>query len=104
MRHGDSLSEPGAQSAQQRGGARQMKARGAVLHSVPGGYEPVDVEFDDPGRNEVLVELAASGLCHTDLHYASGSSKVSTLPLLGGHEGAGIVRGVGPDTEGVSVG
>lgn len=53
-----------------------------------------DVELEGPGEDEVLVEVAAAGLCHSDLAQVKGLRR-RTLPLVGGHEGAGIVREVG---------
>ncbi len=53
-----------------------------------------DVELDGPGEGEVLVEVRAAGLCHSDLAQVAGLRK-RRLPVVGGHEGAGIVREVG---------
>ena len=60
--------------------------------------QPLSVEsadLDAPGPGEVLVELKASGVCHSDLHPARGDWPAKT-PLVLGHEGAGIVREAGP--------
>jgi S-(hydroxymethyl)glutathione dehydrogenase / alcohol dehydrogenase len=54
----------------------------------------VDVDVDDPAPREVLVRTAASGLCHSDLHYLEGKY-VHDLPCVLGHEAAGVVEGVG---------
>ncbi|WP_233556381.1 zinc-binding dehydrogenase [Noviherbaspirillum sedimenti] len=53
-----------------------------------------EVELDGPGEGEVLVEVRAAGLCHSDLSQVAGQRK-RKLPVVGGHEGAGIVREVG---------
>lgn len=53
-----------------------------------------EVELEGPGEGEVLVEVRAAGLCHSDLSVVAGLRK-RTLPVVGGHEGAGIVREVG---------
>jgi alcohol dehydrogenase len=53
-----------------------------------------EVELQGPGEGEVLVEVRAAGLCHSDLSVVAGQRK-RTLPVVGGHEGAGIVREVG---------
>jgi S-(hydroxymethyl)mycothiol dehydrogenase len=74
-------------------------ARG-VIARTPG--EPAVVEeftIDDPGPNEVLVRILASGVCHTDLGVKSGAYGTSGFPFLLGHEGAGIVEAVGPGVE-----
>lgn len=73
-----------------------MTARGAIAR-VPG--EPVTIEeftIDDPGPNEVLVRILASGVCHTDLGVKSGTYGTDGFPFLLGHEGAGIIEAVGP--------
>jgi S-(hydroxymethyl)mycothiol dehydrogenase len=71
-------------------------ARG-VIARVPGAPALVE-EFtiDDPGPNEVLVRVLASGVCHTDLGVKSGIYGTSGFPFLLGHEGAGIIEAVGP--------
>ena len=58
----------------------------------------VEVDLDEPRSNEVLVKVAAAGLCHSDDHLASGDIPVPVLPYAGGHEGAGTVVDVGPGT------
>ncbi len=80
-----------------------MKTRGAVLFESPGAWEIVDLEVGEPRQNELLVEMVAAGLCHSDDHYAKGDAP-APLPLAGGHEGAGVVVGVGPHTPGWSEG
>lgn len=73
--------------------------RAAVMHEVrkPLVVEEVDVEA--PKAGEVLVRLAASGVCRSDLHLLEGESPVANPPMILGHEGAGVVEEVG---EGVS--
>ncbi|WP_323032479.1 zinc-binding dehydrogenase [Paracoccus sp. (in: a-proteobacteria)] len=53
-----------------------------------------EVDLEGPGEGEVLVEIVAAGLCHSDLSTVAGTNK-RALPLVGGHEGAGIVREIG---------
>jgi propanol-preferring alcohol dehydrogenase len=56
-----------------------------------------EVTIPTPGPGQVLVEVAASGVCHTDLHAAEGDWPIKpTLPFIPGHEGAGFVAAVGP--------
>jgi NDMA-dependent alcohol dehydrogenase len=81
-----------------------MRAKAALLTRVPGKWEICDVEVDDPRDHEVLVRLVATGLCHSDEHFATGDMPVGTLPYCGGHEGAGVVEAVGPGVVGLSVG
>jgi Zn-dependent alcohol dehydrogenase len=79
-----------------------MKA--AVLRTVGEPLQLEDVELDEPGAKEVLVRIEAAGVCHSDLHYMTGDL-VAKLPIVVGHEGAGIVEAVGPQASGrVSVG
>jgi NDMA-dependent alcohol dehydrogenase len=72
-----------------------VRTRGAVVSTVPGSYEEVELELDLPGRGEVLVRMVAAGLCHSDDHVATGDMPVRNLPMCGGHEGAGVVEMVG---------
>ncbi|WP_345479026.1 Zn-dependent alcohol dehydrogenase [Amnibacterium soli] len=78
--------------------------RAAVLRA-PG--EPLaieDVALDAPGPGEVLVRIEAAGVCHSDLHYMTGDLPAK-LPIVVGHEGAGIVEALGPGAgERVAVG
>jgi S-(hydroxymethyl)glutathione dehydrogenase/alcohol dehydrogenase len=72
-----------------------MKTRAALLWEQPGTWNVQEVELDDPGPTEVLVEMVATGLCHSDDHFPTGDITVGTMPFVGGHEGSGIVRKVG---------
>ncbi|MEB3371949.1 NDMA-dependent alcohol dehydrogenase [Saccharopolyspora mangrovi] len=81
-----------------------ITTRTSIIRQVPGTYETVEVELDDPRQGEVTVKLAASGLCHSDDHVATGDVPVGVYPYAGGHEGAGVVTAVGPNTPGFEVG
>lgn len=72
-----------------------MKVRGAVLDRVGGHWQVEDLELAPPQEREVRVRMIASGLCHSDEHFRSGDIDIE-LPVIGGHEGAGIVEEVGP--------
>jgi len=77
----------------------------AVVLREPG--VPVSVEtvlLEPPRRGEVLVRVAAAGVCHSDVHLADGSLGAGRWPMVLGHEGAGVVAAVGPDTAGVAPG
>jgi S-(hydroxymethyl)glutathione dehydrogenase/alcohol dehydrogenase len=80
-----------------------MKTRAAVLWEPGGKWEVQELELDPPGPGEVLVELTASGLCHSDEHLVTGDLPAG-LPMVGGHEGAGRVRQLGPGVTEVAVG
>lgn len=62
-----------------------------------------EVDLETPGEGEVLVEVVAAGLCHSDLSTLKGTNP-RKLPYVGGHEGAGIVREVGPGVKTLAVG
>ena len=81
-----------------------IKTRGAVLRQIPGKFEVTELDLDEPGPGEVLVRMVATGLCHSDYHFASGSLPAEILPVCSGHEGAGVVERLGPDTQGLQVG
>jgi len=72
-----------------------MKSPAAIVRSIPGRYEIVEVDLDPPQTGEVLVRFVASGLCHSDLHVLTGHQP-GPAPFCAGHEGAGIVEEVGP--------
>jgi propanol-preferring alcohol dehydrogenase len=73
-----------------------MKMRAAVVHEFGQPLVIDDVEMPTPSEGEVLVKIAASGVCHTDLHAADGNWPVKPkLPFIPGHEGAGHVAAVG---------
>src|SRR5215218_2946331 len=73
-----------------------ITARGVIARTpgAPGVVE--EFTIDDPGPNEVLVRILASGVCHTDLGVKSGTYGTSGFPFLLGHEGAGVIEAVGP--------
>jgi alcohol dehydrogenase (nicotinoprotein) len=67
------------------------------------GWELTDLQLDEPKSHEVRVKFKASGLCHSDDHITQGDAPVR-FPMVGGHEGSGIVESVGPDVRRVKVG
>ena len=80
-----------------------MKTKAAVLWDLNAPWSIEDIELDAPGPNEVLVKLAASGMCHSDEHLVTGDLPFE-LPIIGGHEGAGVVQAVGPGVSWVQPG
>lgn len=79
-----------------------LTTRAAVLREAGSDWEITELDLDEPHPNEVLVRYMASGLCHSDEHIReSGGAR---LPLVGGHEGAGIVEAVGDGVRRVKVG
>ncbi|KGH46770.1 MULTISPECIES: NDMA-dependent alcohol dehydrogenase [Modestobacter] len=81
-----------------------MKTKGAILWGIGQEWSIEEIEIGDPRANEVTVQLAASGLCHSDEHLVTGGTPVGSYPVLGGHEGAGVVTEVGPGVTGLAVG
>jgi NDMA-dependent alcohol dehydrogenase len=80
-----------------------MKTRAAVLRDVGKNFEIVELDLDEPKTGEVLVKFHASGLCHSDDHLRTGDIPVR-YPIVGGHEGAGIVEQVGAGVTRLAVG
>ena len=80
-----------------------MKTRAALLRRAGEPFEVVSLDLEEPRAGEVLVELRATGVCHSDWHLRTGDTE-HPLPAVVGHEGAGIVRTIGPGVEGVRVG
>ena len=81
-----------------------MKIRAAVLEEFAQPLAVQDIELDGPGPGEVLVRLAACGVCHTDLYTASGADPSGYAPTVLGHEGAGVVEDVGEGVTSVAPG
>lgn len=83
--------------------ARSMKA--AVVHAFGEPLRIEDVPIPTPGRGQILVNIRASGVCHTDLHAADGDWPVKPrLPFIPGHEGVGFVAAVGEGVTAVKEG
>jgi S-(hydroxymethyl)glutathione dehydrogenase/alcohol dehydrogenase len=73
-----------------------MKTRAAVAYEANKPLVIEDVELDGPRAGEVLVEIKATGVCHTDEFTRSGADPEGLFPVIFGHEGAGVVVDVGP--------
>jgi NDMA-dependent alcohol dehydrogenase len=85
-----------------------VKSRAAILHGVGKKWEVTEIDLDPPRAGEALVRMRVAGVCHSDDHYATGDTlaealpgaqQVGPFPLLGGHEGAGVVEAVGPGVQ-----
>ncbi len=72
-----------------------MKTRAAVLREPNTPWNVEVIELDEPQTGEILVKTLAAGMCHSDEHAHDGSMP-TPLPIVGGHEGAGVVIGLGP--------
>ncbi len=83
--------------------SRIVKTKAAVLWGLHQKWEVEEVVLEGPKAAEVLVKLTASGLCHSDDHLVTGDMPMR-LPVVGGHEGAGVVVEVGPGVTEVAEG
>ena len=75
-----------------------MKTRAAVVRGPGEPWEVTELDLDEPKEHEVLVRVMVCGLCHSDEHVREGGPY--RYPMIGGHEGAGIVEKVGPGVTG----
>src|SRR6186713_179345 len=73
-----------------------MKTKAAIAYAAGKPLEIVTLDLEGPKAGEVLVEIKASGVCHTDEFTRSGADPEGLFPVVFGHEGAGIVVDVGP--------
>ena len=80
-----------------------MKSRAAVAFASGEPLEIVEVDLEGPKAGEVLIEVKATGVCHTDSFTLSGDDPEGEFPVILGHEGAGIVREIGPGVTSVKV-
>ncbi|MEP3892210.1 MAG: S-(hydroxymethyl)glutathione dehydrogenase/class III alcohol dehydrogenase [Hellea sp.] len=81
-----------------------MKSRAAVAFGAGKDLEIVEVDVEGPQPGEVLIEIKATGICHTDAFTLSGEDPEGAFPAILGHEGAGIVREVGAGVTSLEVG
>ncbi len=92
-----------------------MKIRAAVCSGLHEPWKVEEVDVDPPAAHEVRVQMAFAGMCHSDEHLRTGDMSAppevlevfgvdSMFPMIGGHEGAGIVAEVGPEVETLAVG
>lgn len=80
-----------------------MKIKAAVLRAADQPYRIEEVELAAPGPDQILVRIVATGFCHSDA-IPRHTTRTGPLPLITGHEGAGVVEAVGADVSGVVVG
>jgi propanol-preferring alcohol dehydrogenase len=78
--------------------------RAVRLEQVGKPLEGADIPIPEIGSSDVLIRIAAAGICHSDAHYRAGISKIDRLPLTLGHEVAGRVEEVGSDVTHLSAG
>ncbi len=81
-----------------------MKTRAAVAFAPKQPLEIVELDLEGPKAGEVLVEIMATGICHTDAFTLSGEDPEGAFPAILGHEGAGVVVEVGSGVKSLAVG
>ncbi|MCA2255147.1 NDMA-dependent alcohol dehydrogenase [Mycobacterium intracellulare] len=81
-----------------------MKTKGALIWDLNEPWVIDEIEIGDPRPGEVTVQLETAGLCHSDHHLLTGDFPIPCFPVLGGHEGAGIITEVGEGVEHLAVG
>jgi len=81
-----------------------MKTRAAVAFAAQKPLEIVELDLDGPREGEVLIEVKATGICHTDAYTLSGQDSEGIFPSILGHEGAGIVVDIGAGVTSVKKG
>lgn len=80
-----------------------MKIKAAVFYAVNEPFHIEEIDLEAPRQGEVLVKIAAAGVCHSDWHLVTGATK-HALPVVPGHEGAGVVAEVGAQVSRVKPG
>jgi Zn-dependent alcohol dehydrogenase len=80
-----------------------MKIKAAVLYEANQPFQIETVDLEPPQAGEVLVKVAAAGVCHSDYHLVTGDTK-HAMPVVAGHEGAGVVEAVGEGVTGLKPG
>jgi propanol-preferring alcohol dehydrogenase len=81
------------------------KQMAMVVTKTGGPVEFKEIPVQQPGPDEVLINIKYSGVCHTDLHAVNGDWPLDTkLPLVGGHEGAGVVVALGSNVQDIQIG
>lgn len=73
-----------------------MKTKGALIWEFNQPWSVEEIEIGDPRKDEVKIQMEAAGMCRSDHHLVTGDIPMAGFPVLGGHEGAGIVTEVGP--------
>jgi len=81
-----------------------VKTKGALIWEFNQPWSIEEIEIGDPRRHEVKIQMEAAGMCHSDHHLVTGGIPMAGFPVLGGHEGAGIVTEVGDGVEDFAVG
>ncbi len=81
-----------------------MRTKGALVWDFHQPWSVEEIEIGDPRKGEVKVALEVAGMCHSDHHIVTGDIPVAAFPVLGGHEGAGVVVEVGEGVDDLAPG
>ncbi|MGV9860680.1 NDMA-dependent alcohol dehydrogenase [Gordonia sp. NPDC003425] len=81
-----------------------MKTKGALLWGLDQPWQVEEIEIGDPRKGEVKVQIEAAGICHSDYHLVTGATPMPAFPILGGHEGSGVIVEIGEGVERFAVG
>ena len=81
-----------------------MKIKAAVLDGVGKDFRIAELDLEKPKSGEIMVKVAASGLCASDLNAIDGKRKLVPFPAVIGHEASGVVTEVGPEVKGIQAG
>lgn len=81
-----------------------MLTKGALISGFNQPWSIEEIEIGEPRRGEVQIRTEAAGMCHSDYHLVTGGIPMAGFPVLGGHEGAGVITEVGPGVEDLVVG
>jgi aryl-alcohol dehydrogenase len=86
------------------GSGGRVTIRAWVADTPDGGLTLETLDLDEIRPGEVLVQVSAVGICHTDIAYTDGSRPTAPFPLIAGHEGAGVIAAVGEAAQGYAIG
>ena len=77
-----------------------MKTKGALLWGLNEAWSVEEIELGDPVAGEVQIRMEAAGMCHSDHHIVTGATPMASFPVMGGHEGSGVITKVGDGGQG----
>ena len=81
-----------------------MRTKGALIWQFNQPWTVEEIELGEPRRGEVQIRMEAAGMCHSDYHLVTGGIPMAGFPVLGGHEGAGVITETGDGVEDLAIG